>query len=127
VLIRAPGQTPEPTRKRENLWTAGALSRAAKGRIANPEYGLCAMLLGTLKERSNNGGQPSLRGQFEQQRRKSLNLKVRLHPLVDQPKPKESPAALNRRPELVDDVLIPPRGEITSGRDLACPPGHRGR
>src|SRR5262249_23295668 len=29
VLIRAPGQTPEPPRKRENLRIAGALSRAA--------------------------------------------------------------------------------------------------
>jgi hypothetical protein len=32
-------------------------------------------------------------------------LEARLHLLVDQPKPKESPAALKQRPELVDDVL----------------------
>jgi hypothetical protein len=62
------------------------------------------VFLGTLKGRSNNGGRPSLRGQFERRRRKGFDLKIRLHPLVDRPKQKERPAAVNRRPEIVSEL-----------------------
>jgi hypothetical protein len=55
------------------------------------------MLLGTLKGKPNNVGQRGLRGQFEQRRPKGLDLKGRLHPLVDRPKPEKRPAGLKRR------------------------------